>query len=188
MDVVPATVTATSGGGSRAALALALAAVLATAACSAPAQPTRSAAAPLTNTFDSPEALAQAVLSALANGDLDRLRSLALTESEFRDHVWPGLPASRPERNVPFDYAWGQMKQRSDGHLQNTFARYARRPLKLARAGFAGEATNYVTFSVMRESEIVATDDTGRDLVLRLYGSAMVKDGRYKLFSYVVDE
>ncbi len=40
----------------------------------------------------------------------------------------------------------------------------------------------------MRESEIIAADETGRELVLRLYGSAMVKDGRYKLFSYVVDE
>ena len=40
----------------------------------------------------------------------------------------------------------------------------------------------------MRESEIIAADETGRELVLRLYGSAMVKDGRVKLFSYVVDD
>jgi hypothetical protein len=33
----------------------------------------------------------------------------------------------------------------------------------------------------MRESEIIAADETGR-------GSAMVKDGRFKMFSYVVDE
>ena len=39
----------------------------------------------------------------------------------------------------------------------------------------------------MRESEIIAADDTGRELVLHLYGSAMVNDGRYKMFSYVVD-
>jgi hypothetical protein len=188
MDVVPAAVTSSPGLASAAALALVLAAIPVMAACSAPAEPTRSAAAPLTNTFDAPEALAQAVLAALSSADLERLRSLPLSEAEFRDHVWPELPTSRPERNVPFDYAWGQMKQRSDGHLQQTFARYARRPLKFVRTRFTGETTTYATFSVMRESEIVATDDTGRDLVLRLYGSAMVKDGRYKLFSYVVDE
>ena len=188
MDVIPAALTSSTGRVSCAALALGLAAVLVTAACSAPAEPTRSAVAPLINTFDSPEALAQAVLDALSSGDIERLRALALNEAEFRHYVWPELPTSRPERNVPFDYAWGQMKQRSDGHLQQTFARYARRPLKLARTRFTGETTSYVTFAVMRESEIVATDDTGRDLVLRLYGSAMVKDGRYKLFSYVVDE
>jgi hypothetical protein len=188
MDFVPAAVRSSLSRATGAALALGLAAVIVTAACSAPAEPTPSTAAPLTNTFDSPEALAQAVLAALASGDIERLRALALSEAEFRDYVWPELPTSRPERNVPFEYAWGQMKQRSDGHLQQTFARYARRPLKFVRTRFTGETTTYSTFSVMRDSEIVAADDTGRDLVLRLYGSAMVKDGRYKLFSYVVDE
>jgi hypothetical protein len=80
------------------------------------------------------------------------------------------------------------MKQRSDGHLGNTFARYGGKPLKLVRMRFTGETTYYQSFAVMRQSEIIATDDAGRDLVLRLFGSAMVKDGRYKMFSYVVDE
>jgi hypothetical protein len=176
MDVVPAAVRVA-----------AIAAVILTAACSAPAEPTRSAG-PLSHTFESPEALAVAVLDRLTRRDLDGLRALALSEAEYRDHVWPELPVSRPERNVPFDYAWEQMKQRSDGHLSSTFARYAGKPLKFSRARYTGETTNYATFAVMRESEIVAADESGRDLVLRLYGSALVKDGRYKLFSYVVDE
>jgi hypothetical protein len=166
---------------------LVIAAVIATAACSAPAQPTRSVA-PLSNTFDSADALARAVLGALAQNDLPRLRSLALSESEFRDHVWPELDTSRPERNVPFDYAWGQMKQRSDGSLQQTFSRYAGRPLRFSRAGFTGETTSYQSFAVKRDSEVIAADETGRELVLHLYGAALVKDGRYKLFSFVVDD
>lgn len=177
MDLVPAAV-------KRSLLA---AVVVTAAACSQPAEPTRSAV-PLSNTFVSPEALAQAVLSALSSRDLDRLRSLPLSEQEFRDHVWPELPTSRPERNVPFEYAWGQMKQRSDGSLDQTVSRYGGRSLTLVRTTFTGETTPYRSFSVMRESEIIATDDTGRQLVLRLYGSAMLKDGRYKMFSYVVDD
>jgi hypothetical protein len=102
--------------------------------------------------------------------------------------VWPELPTSRPERNVPFDYAWGQLKQNSDGSLGQTLARYGGRPLRLVQTRFTGETTAYQSFSVMRDSEIVAADETGRELILHLYGSAMVKDGRYKLFSYVVDE
>ena len=176
MDVLPATVR----------LAL-LAAVVLTAACSAPAEPTR-AAAPLSHTFESPEALAQAVLSRLAAKDLDGLKALPLSETEFRVHVWPELPVSRPERNVPFEYAWGQMKQRSDGNLEATFARYAGKPLKFLRTRYTGETTTYQTFSVRRESEIIAADETGRELILRLFGSVMVKDGRYKMFSYVIDE
>jgi hypothetical protein len=165
---------------------LVLAAVLATAACSTPAEPTRSAE-PLANTFDSPEALAQGVLDALAKRDLRRLNSLALSEAEFKAHVWPELDTSRPERNVPFDYAWGQMKQRSDGSLAGTMGRYGGRTLRFVQTRFTGEATKYQTFTVIRESEVVAADEMGRELILRLYGSAMVKDGRYKLYSFVVD-
>jgi len=159
---------------------------LATAACSNPSEPSRSAAA-LSHTFESPDALARAVLDALAKRDADGLRELALSESEFRDHVWPELPTSRPERNVPFEYAWGQMKQRSDGSLGATLSRYGGRSLRFVQTRFTGDTTAYQSFSVMRESEIVAADDTGRELILRLYGSAMLKDGRYKLYSYVVD-
>jgi hypothetical protein len=128
------------------------------------------------------------VLDALAANDVDRLKALPLSESEFREHVWPELDTSRPERNVPFEYAWGQLKQRSDEFLRQTLARYGGRRLALVRIGFTGETTQYTSFAVMRDSEVVATDDTGRELVLRLYGSVMVKDGRYKMFSYVVDD
>ena len=53
---------------------------------------------------------------------------------------------------------------------------------------FTGETTQYPSFLVMRDSEIVAADETGRELVLRLFGSVLVKDGRCKVFSYVVDD
>ena len=157
------------------------------AACSAPAEPTRTAVS-LSHTFESPEALAQAVLTRLAQNDVAGLRALPLSEAEFREHVWPELPTSRRERNVPFGYAWGQLQQQSDGHLENTFARYAGKPLTFLRTRYTGETTTYQSFTVMRDSEIIAADGTGRELIVRLYGSAMVKDGRYKMFSYVVDE
>jgi len=154
--------------------------------CTQPTSPSRKV--PLANTFESPEALAQTVLTRLARRDVAGLKALALSEQEFKDHVWPELDASRPERNVPFDYAWGQMKQRSDGYLDATVGRYAGQELRFVRMQFTGEMTKHASFAVMRESEIVAADDAGRELVLHLFGSAMLKDGRYKLFSFVVDD
>jgi hypothetical protein len=154
-------------------------------ACTQPNSP--SSKVPLAHTFETPEALAQAVLAGLASRDVEGLKALALSEQEFKDHVWPELDTSRPERNVPFEYAWGQLKQRSDGVLAGTVDRYAGRPLKFLRTSYRGETTQYKSFAVMRESEIVAADETGRELVLQLFGSAMLKDGRYKVFSYVVD-
>ena len=162
-----------------------LAATLA-ASCATPGEPSRPAA-PLAHTFESPEALARGVLEALATRDRPRLEAMALDEAEFKNQVWPELPVSQPERNVPFEYAWGQMKQRSDGSLGETLARYGGRSLRFVETRFTGETTAYESFSVMRESEIIAADETGRELILQLYGSAMLKDGRYKLYSYVVD-
>ncbi|HWI19137.1 MAG TPA: hypothetical protein VNT81_15390 [Vicinamibacterales bacterium] len=159
---------------------------LAMAACTNPSEPSR-AGVPLAQTFETPDALARAVLDALARRDVAALRSMALSEAEFREYVWPELPVSRPERNVPFDYAWGQMNQRSEGSLGDTVGRYGGRPLRFVSTRFTGDTTTYQTFSVMRASEIVATDEGGKDLVLRLYGSALQKDGRYKLYSFVVD-
>jgi len=155
-------------------------------ACSTPATPT--APPTLSNTFATPEALAHALLGALADSDRATLESLALSEAEFRTVVWPELPTSRPERGVPFEYAWGQMKQRSDGSLANTFQRYAGKKLTFLRTRATGETTQYKTFHVMRDSEMVAADETGRELVVRLFGSVLVKDGRYKVFSFVVDD
>ena len=72
-----------------------------------------SRAPPLANTHSSASSLASAVLDALARRDRAALKALALNETEFRDHVWPELPAARPERNLPFSYVWGELRQKS---------------------------------------------------------------------------
>jgi hypothetical protein len=154
-------------------------------ACSSPSAPSPT---PLANTFESAEALATALLGRLAARDSQAVAAMALTEAEFRDHVWPELPASLPERNVPFEYAWGQMKQRSDASLAGILGRYGGRTLTLRAVAFTGETTTYRTFVVRRDSEIVAADETGREWILRLFGSMLVKDGRHKVFSFVVDD
>ena len=97
--------------------------------------------APLHHTFPSPEALSQAVLTALAGNDVDTLRALPFDEIEFRNAVWPDLPASRPERNVPFDYAWGDLNQKSNNALRRLVARYGGRRYELVEVHFAGETT-----------------------------------------------
>ena len=55
--------------------------------------------------------------------DRARLDALALSEQEFRDHVWPDLPAARPERNLPFSYVWGDLHQKSNISLARDAAR-----------------------------------------------------------------
>ena len=82
-----------------------LAAVIVTAACSAPAEPTRSIAAPLSNTFESPEALARAVLDALEQKDLPacarcrcRKRNFAITSGRSCP---PAVPSATCRSTTP---------------------------------------------------------------------------------------
>lgn len=143
--------------------------------------------APLRHTFPSPEALSRAVLTALAARDVDTLRALPLDETEFRNAVWPDLPASRPERNVPFDYAWGDLRQKSDNARRRLAARHGGRRYELVKVLFAAETTRYRTYEVHRETVLDLRDEEGEEVRLALFGSILEREGRFKLFSYVVD-
>jgi hypothetical protein len=143
---------------------------------------------PLAHSFESPEALARAVLDALERKDVDLLNNLAVNEAEFREHVWPELPASRPERKLPFSYVWGDLHQKSDGALALTLVRHGGRRYEFLGLQFAGGTTPYQSYNVHRESEITVRDDRGGEQTIRLFGSVLEEGATFKVFSYVVDE
>ncbi len=143
--------------------------------------------APLSHTFDSPDALAREVLRLLKARDRERLAELAVDAREFAEIIWPELPASRPERNLPLEYVWGDLRTKSRGHLARIVEQHGGRRYALVAVSHAGETTTYETFTVKRKTELIVRDDEGRELPLRLFGSLLEHDGRYKIFSFVVD-
>ena len=116
-----------------------------------------------------------------------RLEDLALTEREFRDHVWPDLPAARPERNLPFSYVWGDLHQKSNLRLSETLKTTRRQALPAQRHRFGGE-TPYAHYLVHRDSTFDVVDASGVAIALMVCGSFLEKDGVWKVFSYVVDD
>lgn len=142
----------------------------------------------LSNTYPSPEALAAAVISAVERRDATVLRGLALDEQEFREHVWPELPSSRPERNLPFSYVWGDLHQKSEAGLGQTLAKHGGRHYSLIDVTFRGEPSRYPTYTVYRETVLKVRDERGAEAELRLFGSSLEKDSTWKVFSYVVDD
>lgn len=145
------------------------------------------AAEPLSGSLGSPEIVAGTLLDGLARRDEAALRSLALSEHEFRTVVWPSLPASRPEMNVPFDYVWGTLAQNSRGYLATLLRAHGGRRYSLVGLEFSGETTHYDGFIVHRDSRLIVRDEEGRQHRLALFGSLLEQDGRYKVFSYVTD-
>lgn len=131
-------------------------------------------------------AVARDVLAAFAAGDRPALEALTLSEQEFRDHVWPDLPAARPERRLPFAYVWGDLKQKSDAGLGASLARLRGRRFTLVDVRVGGE-TRYGRSRVHRESVLVVRNGDGGTEELDVFGSLIEQGGRWKVFSYVVD-
>lgn len=148
------------------------------------ADPPRSS---LAATYPSSEALAQAVLDALADGDLAGLEALAINGQEFRDVVWPELPSSRPERGLPVAYAWDDLHQKSSNALRRLVDRRGGRTYTLLAVSYDGETTDYGTFRVHRETRLTVRDEAGNEVDVYFYGSTLVRDTDHKVFSYVID-
>lgn len=142
---------------------------------------------PLQHTRETPAALAAAVVAAVSAGDEAALASLALSEQEFRDHIWPALPAARPERNLPFSYVWGDLRQKSDAGLRASIERYRGQNLALVDVRF-GEATVYDGSTVHRDTVFEVRTAEGATEDVRLCGSMVEQAGRWKVFSYVTDD
>lgn len=158
-----------------------LLALTAIAACASDAR------TPLSRTFDSPERAAGAVLGGIAARNPDVLLDLALDEHEFRRVVWPELPSSRPEVGLPVEYAWGRLHRNSRAQLSLTLAEHGGRRYELVAVHYRGGTTRYSTYAVHRDTELVVRDSSGTVRTVRLFGSLIERNGRWKVFSYVVD-
>lgn len=150
-----------------------------TAACSAPP--------PLANVLDSPEAVARAVLDGVHARDRARLEGLALSGQEFEVHVWPALPAARPERNLPLSYVWGDLSQKSRLSLLSMMKAHGGKRYTLLGVSFDG-TTAYAGYRVHRKATFSVRDSAGADIKIRVIGSMIEKDGAWKVFSYVVND
>lgn len=143
---------------------------------------------PLEHAQPSAGALGREVLTALSRRDTQRLADLALDEYEFRRRVWPGLPAARPERNVPVEYVWDDLQQKSRQMLTRTLARYGGVDYALDAVRFDGTTTDHGSYRVHRDAILIVREATGELRELRVLGSMLEHDGVWKVFSYVVDD
>lgn len=146
----------------------------------------RPAPVPLTHGSASAHLLAEALVAAYRTSDRAALTRMTMTEAEFRQWVWPHLPAARPERNLPFSYVWGDLHQKSDASLQQLLARYGGRDIGVASVRFTA-VSRYGEATVHREAQVLMSSPEGSGEPLRLCGSFVEVAGQWKIFSFVVD-
>lgn len=145
------------------------------------------ASAPLAGSQATPEAVAREALERVAAGDREALLSISLSETEFREVVYPELPASRPERNTSADFVWRGLNQKSRNSLAFTLDRYAGQRLELVAVDFLGETTDYGSYRIHRQTALTVRRPDGAKTVVRLFGSMIERAGRYRIFSFVTD-
>ena len=68
-----------------------------------------------------------------------------------------------------------------------TLNRYQGRSFELVAVDFVGETTDYGPFRVHREAVLTVRAPDGERATLRIFGSMLEQDGRYRILSFVTD-
>ena len=136
--------------------------------------------------YESKDAAVTAFLQALAARDAGTLSQQVVNQSEFLKHIWPALPASRPDVGMPADRAWADQAQRNAGYLAQLLSEHGGRRYELVAASFESASTAYGAFTIHPKTTLDIRDEAGVREV-RLFGSMIESGGRWKIYSFVVD-
>ena len=136
------------------------------------------------NSFDSPDQLGLAVVDALNRKDIEHLNRLRVQRETFMDWIWPAFPASRPPSNFPGDFAWSNMNKKCNTGMKKWIARYGGHNLKFVGIRFDRPSETYDGFQLLRGTVLTLQNAAGEKRDVKILGSVVVKNGRYKLLSY----
>lgn len=136
------------------------------------------------NSLDAPDQLGLAVVDALNRKDIEHLNRLRVQREEFLDWIWPEFPASQPPSNFPGDFAWSNMNKKCNIGMKKWITRYGGHTLKFVSIRFERPQETYDGFQLLRGTILTVQNATGEKRDLKVLGSVVVKNGRYKLLSY----
>ena len=136
------------------------------------------------NSLDSPDHLGLAVVDALNRKDIEHLNRLRVQREEFLDWIWPEFPASRPPSNFPGDFAWSNMNKKCNIGMKKWITHYGGDNLKYVGIRFEQPQETYNGFQLLRGTILTLQNAAGEKRDLKILGSVVAKNGRYKLLSY----
>ena len=136
------------------------------------------------NSLGSTGQLGLAVVNALNRKDIEHLNRLRVQREEFIDWIWPEFPASRPPSNFPGDFAWSNLNKRCNIGMKKWIDRYGGHNLKFVDIRFDRPSETYDGFQLLRGTVLTLQNAAGEKRELKILGSVVVKDNRYKLLSY----
>ena len=137
---------------------------------------------PLGGAVGSPEALAEAALSALVANDDEALAALVVTREEYETLLWPALPDGE---HVTFDFVWGMSMPRTRKARRDQLGQYGGLPLVLIRVELGEETEVYEGFTFHRGSRMwVRNSDSGVEGQLPLMDVLVEMAGGWKFLNF----
>ena len=136
------------------------------------------------NSLDSPDQLGLAVVDALNREDIEQLDRLRVQREEYLDWIWPAFPASRPPNNFPGDFAWSNLNKKCNIGMKKWIAHFGGVNLKFVDIRFDGSEETYEGFQLLRGTVLTLQNVAGKKRELKILGSVVFKNDRYKLLSY----
>jgi hypothetical protein len=149
----------------------------------------------LANTRPSIDEIGQKVLAAVQKNDYKELDAMRITEQEFRELIFPGLPIGKIEQwKKNFDFVWGDVNTKSMYGLRAVLARhggqkftYVKTIFKKDKTTFELESTNPFSkqsYISHQDAWVIAKDDKGTEKELKLFGAIIEYRGKYKIMSF----
>jgi hypothetical protein len=143
----------------------------------------------LRDAASSKEELARWLLEALEKKDLQALRRLRVTESEYKDVILVGsVEPGQPLRNYPpdvADYAWKTLNTKSLYYERYLLAQVGGKTFAYKDMSFAKGVADYATYRAYRQLRLAVLENGSPGELAT--GSIAEVGGRYKFISYIRD-
>lgn len=136
---------------------------------------------------ESPEALTRALLAALEAGDTIGVRDLAISRAEFAWLYYPHAKWTRPPYEMGPGLVWLQISASNDKGYVRLMRRYGGSRLRFESVACPDSGVREGPNVVISGCRVrfAAADSASREM--RLYGSLLNRDGRYRFVSYSND-
>ena len=138
----------------------------------------------VTQPLHSPDQLGLAVVDALNRKDIEHLDRLRVQREAYLDWIWPAFPASRPPNNFPGDFAWSNLNKKCNTGMKKWITHFGGHNLKFVDIRFDQPPETYEGFQLLRGTVLTLQNAAGEKRELKILGSVVVKNNRYKLLSY----
>jgi len=138
---------------------------------------------PFTGGARSLDELGRSVVWTLHHGNIDSLRSLCVSQDEFRAILWREFPQSRPATGLQWEDAWTFLYARQRAGTNHAMREYGGHPYQFVRFE-PGESTGvYKNFKLHSGLVMVTKDDAGGLARWRWLRSVAERRGRFKIYS-----